>query len=120
MQSSVDSLVKDVNISGSTVFLERTTDLINELKNKNIPFEVKTNQLYTDGGTISIELHKPKDGIRAGLFHIIGDEPHNNPVVQKFTLTAKNENERVLGITFSMEHPEFENALRHEFEKLLA
>ncbi|GEM_PF-6204375 len=118
MQSPIVPLVKDVNISGSTAFLERTTDLINELKNKNIPFDIKNNS--TDEGVISIELHKPKDGIRAGLFKVIDDHAHHDPIIQRFTLTARSKSSRVLGITFSMQHPEFENALRYEFEKLLA
>lgn len=120
MQSPVSSLIKDVNISGNNSFLEKTTDLINELKNKNIPFEIKNSQSYTDGGTISIELHKPKGGIRAGLFKVIGNHEHHDPVIQRFTVTSGGERSGVLGVTFSMQHPEFNHALRHEFEKLIA
>jgi hypothetical protein len=118
--SSGISLVKDVSISGGNIFLEKTTDLINELKNKNIPFEVKNSHSFTDGGTISIELHKSKGGIRSGLFKVIGDHEHHDPVIQRFTVTSGGERSGVLGVTFSMQHPEFHRALRHEFEKLIA
>ena len=123
--------VKNIDILGGEDFFESTKNVISDLKNKKLPveeniqdtfkrhktFNVRLN--HEASGLITIELKEPRNGIRAGLFRIFDDVDSTSAVLQRFKLTSDKNGTSVLGLTFSMKHPDFEKTLKSEIENLI-
>lgn len=115
--------VRNIDISGNTHFFERTNSLITKLKARQFP--VKLNVLNgspgkaIEGGFITIELDEPINGIKTGLFKVTDEISFRDPLVHRFTLTASNDSQKVLGLTFTMKHPDFERVLTSQVEALI-
>lgn len=115
--------VRNIDISGSTCFLEKINSLVSRLKAKRLPVKLRTSDEVpnktTDGGFITIELTTPKNGIKTGLFHVVNGMGSRKPLIHRFTLTSGSESQKVLGLTFTMNHPDYESALLNHIEELI-
>ncbi len=124
-------LVKNIDILGSESFFESAKNVISKLKDRTLPIEESIQGVFKKhrtfnvrfhneaSGIITIELKEPRNGIKAGLFRILDDIDSQEPVLQRFKLTADKNGASVLGLTFSMRHPDFEKILKNEIENLI-
>ena len=123
------SLVKNIDVSGNSIFFQEINKIITELKANNLPIEIKLykplsyNDSYIpeddDEGLITIDLLEPINGVKAVLFHVISNIYSEEAIVQRFRLSANRTGNYVLGVTFAMRHPDFAKALKSEIEKLI-
>lgn len=117
---------KDIDISGSKAFIQKTYELIAELKRSGIPLKIRRideiKEQVEDEDTeaiIKIELNEPINKVKTALIRITNHIDSHEAIVQKFKLTINLRGPYVLGLTISMKHPLYKITLRNELEKLI-
>lgn len=110
----------NIDILGKKRFLQKTNRLITRLRKSGVSVETCEQQekdFIEDEGIITIQLKEPKNGLSGGLFFVTDQVENGNPIVNRFQLTTKSSS--MLGLTFSINHPEFDNAINKELEDLV-
>ena len=112
----------NIDILGKRRFLQKADRLITRLRECGISVETCEQQerdkdFIEDEGVITVQLQEPKDGVIGGLFFVTDQVQNGNPIVNRFQLTTKSSS--MLGLTFSINHPEFDNAISGELKKLV-
>lgn len=122
------SAVNSIDICGNYNFYSQTKGIISNLQDSGMPVDIRVSDnsynkgfkdSIEDDGIITIELTKPKNGIKTGLFCVTNEIESNEPIINKFQLHSSSSELSTVVLTFSMKHSDFNCVLKKEIEELI-